>query len=221
METPHATAIAPNEIKKIEITDNLTLEQLMMVADQSEQVLDMYSPEELELLGVFLRSKVDSWWEHIDDAKWEEKKFKERASLHTTEAGYAKNRHLGKLSFIKWLMKRLGWEVISGEMYKFALNTKKNDVLEITSEPTEHDYLKIPQFVNIKYEWNKAALTEAWKQHLLAEEEEARAFEEDREPEVFRDEAMEFLIGRMYLRDKDTLKAGVVKKVAPKKKGKK
>lgn len=144
------------------ITKNMPLWQIVDTLVATESGMFEVTEKEHEILGELIRREVDSGVDFVDQIEARIEKHKNYAKKHTSYAKTLENQLGRYVSYVKNVMIKGQFELLSGEEKQIKLSNPPG-ALEIEGSPTEEDFKMMPDFVTrtIEYKWNKNAIKKA------------------------------------------------------------
>lgn len=136
-----------------------TLAQILKTLEEADNALLDLSPDDMRQLGSMLAEKVDAYHTVLSKMAAEEKRLREEAESFLKPAralASAQERLKQSMSFVMMENKYLR---IPGDKYRVELKESKS--VSCPLDPTKDDQWVYPDFVRVKFEWDKKALREA------------------------------------------------------------
>lgn len=138
-----------------------TIGEILQYLDGIDQGIINPTPEEQAELGALLVAKVDATAEFLSELEFQA----ERLRVAAAKLAEGKRAILAKVerlhSYMAFHMQTHGFNQLPGEVWRAKLNT--SEVVEPLVEPTAEIAIHAPEFVRIKYEWDKTRLKNAIK----------------------------------------------------------
>lgn len=143
------------------IKPKMSLAEILGLMQAADEGMVLLSLEEMGELADKLEDKVDGYKEYIDKCEAEVERLDKRVKMFAkTKSAIAKKvENLHKL--LAFHMAKNSFKFMRGHDWKVVL-THSNSV-EVKPDPTPDLYLEYPNFIRMKYEWNKVALSAALK----------------------------------------------------------
>lgn len=137
-----------------------TLADILAYLDAADSGLIDATPEQMAEMGALLVAKVDNTAEVIDELKYQAKRLR----IASAKLAKGKRQVLARIDRLKeymaYHMKAASFTQIPGEAWKVRLTSSKS-VKPLIEKPDLPCAITFPQFVRVKYEWDKEALAAA------------------------------------------------------------
>lgn len=132
----------------------MTLDEILQVLDESDQGINVMTPEQHAQLGDLLMKKVDACNYRIDEWRSASARHEDYAMRHKN-AAVALDKKVERLQErIAWDMRNRGFEKLAGDEFKIHL--AKGVSTEMIGAPTHNHLVVFPRYVREKttYAWN-------------------------------------------------------------------
>lgn len=136
-----------------------TLAEILQSLDAIDQGVMAVTDAERAMIGAALAEKIDSTADVIDQLEHQEERLRSAARKLSDGARQVSARIDRIKEYMAFHMQQTGFNQLPGEVWKAKLQTGL--AVEPKREATEEDAAANPEFVRVKYEWNKKELKAA------------------------------------------------------------